>query len=65
MSESRTPPVPDCEKVLLVQAELDGELDAVQAAALEAHRADCPVCRAAQEELLRTRALLRAEPYEV
>jgi anti-sigma factor RsiW len=64
MSESRTPLVPDCEKVLLVQAELDGELDAAQAAALEAHRAGCPICQAAQEELLRARALLRAEPYE-
>jgi anti-sigma factor RsiW len=64
MSESRTPPVPDCENVLLVQAELDGELDAAQAAALEAHRQGCPICQAAQEELLRARALLRAEPYE-
>ena len=64
MSESRPPLAPDCEKVLLVQAELDGELDAAQAAVLEVHRADCPICRAAQEELLRTRALLRAEPYE-
>jgi anti-sigma factor RsiW len=64
MSESRTPPVPDCENVLLVQAELDGELDAAQAAALEAHRQGCPICQAAQAELLRARALLRAEPYE-
>jgi anti-sigma factor RsiW len=64
MSESRTPPMPDCEKVLLVQAELDGELDAAQAAALETHRAGCPICQVAQEELLRTRALLRTEPYE-
>jgi len=56
--------LPGCEKVLLVQAELDGELDAAQAAALETHRAGCPTCQAAQEELLRTRALLRAEPYE-
>jgi anti-sigma factor RsiW len=64
MSENRTPLVPDCEKVLLVQAELDGELDAAQAAALETHRAGCPICQAAQEELLRTRALLRREPYE-
>jgi anti-sigma factor RsiW len=57
-------PVPACEKVLLVQAELDGELDAAQAASLEIHRAACPICQAAQAELLRTRALLRAEPYE-
>jgi anti-sigma factor RsiW len=56
-------PLPECEKVLLVQAELDGELDAAQAAALEVHRADCPICQAAQEELLRTRALVRGESY--
>ena len=56
---------PACEKVLLVQAELDGELDAAQAAALEIHRAQCPICQAAQAELLRARALLRAEPYEM
>lgn len=64
MSKSLAPLVPDCDKVLLVQAELDGELDAAQAAALETHRQTCPICQAAQEELLRTRALLRAEPYE-
>jgi len=56
--------MPDCDKVLLVQAELDGELDAAQAASLEAHRAGCPICRQAQAELVRARALLRAEPYE-
>jgi anti-sigma factor RsiW len=56
--------MPGCEKVLLVQAELDGELDAAQAAALEAHRADCPICQGAQAELLRARALVRGEPYE-
>jgi len=56
---------PDCDKVLLVQAELDGELNAAQAAALESHRAGCPICQAAQAELLRTRALLRAQPYEM
>jgi anti-sigma factor RsiW len=55
---------PGCDQVLLVQAELDGELDAAQAAALEAHRAGCAICRAAQADLLRTRALLHAEPYE-
>jgi anti-sigma factor RsiW len=55
---------PRCDNVLLVQAEFDGELDAAQAAALTAHRAGCAICQAAQAELLRTRALLRAEPYE-
>jgi anti-sigma factor RsiW len=65
MSDSKAPPMPACEKVLLVQAELDGELDAAQAAALEIHRAGCPICQAAKAELLHTRALLRAEPYEI
>jgi anti-sigma factor RsiW len=65
MSEPLTSQGPACEKVLLVQAELDGELDASQAAALATHRAQCPICQSAQAELLRTRALLRAEPYEV
>jgi anti-sigma factor RsiW len=56
--------MPGCDKVLLVQAELDGELDAAQAAALEAHRAGCAICQAAQGELLRARELLRREAYE-
>ena len=62
MSGTSTP-APECDKVLLVQAELDGELDAAQAAALAVHRGECPICQAAQAELLRTRTLLRAEPY--
>jgi anti-sigma factor RsiW len=56
--------MPGCDKVLLVQAELDGELDAAQAAALEAHRAACAICQLAQAELLRARDLLRGETYE-
>jgi len=64
VSDTRRHPTPGCDRVLLVQAELDGELDAAQAAALEAHRASCPICQAAQAELLRARALLRGEPYE-
>ena len=55
---------PECEKVLLVQAELDGELDAAQAAALAAHRAGCPVCQAAAVELGRARALIGEGLYE-
>ncbi|HWD60167.1 MAG TPA: anti-sigma factor [Stellaceae bacterium] len=68
MSDPKFPamlgPMPECEKVLLVQAELDGELDAGAAAALAAHRVSCAICQAAQEELLRVRGLLRAERYE-
>jgi anti-sigma factor RsiW len=53
-----------CDKVLLVQAELDGELDAAEAASLAAHRAGCAICQQAQAHLLRARALVRGEPYE-
>jgi anti-sigma factor RsiW len=48
-----------CDMVLLVQAEFDGELDAAQAAALAAHRADCPICRDAATELAHGRELWR------
>jgi anti-sigma factor RsiW len=54
-------PAPGCDKVLLVQAELDGELDAAEAAALAFHRAGCPVCRQAAAELARARALIGDE----
>ena len=54
----------ECEMTLLVQADFDGELDAAQAAALTAHRADCPICRAATESLGRVRQALRQQaPY--
>jgi anti-sigma factor RsiW len=53
-----------CDKVLLVQAELDGELDAAAAAALAAHRAECPVCQAAAAELARARALIDTRLYQ-
>ena len=51
---------PACDHVLLVQAELDGELGVAEAAALEAHRAGCAICTAARRELLQTRALVRS-----
>ncbi|MBV9863102.1 MAG: anti-sigma factor [Alphaproteobacteria bacterium] len=54
-------PAPGCDMVLLAQAELDGELDAAQAASLQAHRARCAICQGAQAELLSTRKLLRSE----
>src|SRR5690349_3856344 len=53
-----------CDKVLLVQAELDGELDAAAAAALAVHREQCPVCRAASEELTRARELFGPGFYQ-
>ena len=52
---------PHCDNVLLVQAELDGELDAAEAAALAAHREGCPVCQAAAAELSQARALIAGE----
>jgi anti-sigma factor RsiW len=55
---------PECDKVLLVQAELDGELDAAAAAALAAHRAHCPICREAAAELAQARGLIDAGLYE-
>jgi len=54
-----------CDMVLLAQAELDGELDAGQAALFRAHRAECPVCREAQAAIGQSRELLRsADLYE-
>jgi anti-sigma factor RsiW len=56
--------MPDCDKVLLVQAELDGELGAGEAASLAAHRAECPICEAAAAELAHARALVRDDLYQ-
>ncbi len=54
----------ECEMTLLVQADFDGELDAAQAAALAAHRAECPICRAAEESLGAVRKAVREQaPY--
>jgi len=54
--------VVECEHTLLVQADFDGELDAGQAAALVRHVEACAECRAVQEKLVRSRALMRAVP---
>jgi len=56
--------MPDCDKVLLVQAELDGELGAAEAAALAAHCAECPICETAAAELMQARALMRDGLYQ-
>jgi anti-sigma factor RsiW len=53
----------DCGKVLLLQAELDGELDAAQAAALAEHRADCPFCKRNETVLAATHRALRGATY--
>ena len=46
---------------LLIQADLDGELDAAQAAALAAHIGDCAGCTATRNELAELASRLRAE----
>lgn len=46
---------------LLIQADLDGELDAAQAAALAAHIGDCASCTATRNELAELASRLRAE----
>ena len=48
-----------CDKVLLLQADFDGELDAAAAAAMAEHRALCPICQASWAELRRVREALR------
>lgn len=57
-------PASRCDMVLLVQAEFDGELDAAEAAALAAHRQECPVCRAAGAALARARSLMQDGLYQ-
>jgi anti-sigma factor RsiW len=53
----------DCGKLLLLQAELDGELDAAAAAALAEHRANCPVCRRNESTIMAARQALRRATY--
>ena len=53
----------DCGKLLLLQAELDGELDAAQAAALAAHRAQCPACQRNGAALAAARQAVRGATY--
>ena len=48
------------DKAMLLEALLDGELDAVHAAEVEAHLAGCAGCRAALDELTAMRQMLRA-----
>lgn len=53
----------DCGKLLLLQAELDGELDAAESAALAEHRANCPVCRRNESAIMAARQALRRATY--
>lgn len=52
-----------CDKLLLLQAELDGELDAAQAAILAEHRASCPLCRRNEALLAAARQAARGATY--
>ena len=49
----------ECENLLLVQAEFDGELDAADALRAAQHRQSCAECRDAYAQLSATHALLR------
>jgi anti-sigma factor RsiW len=53
----------DCGRLLLLQAELDGELDAAESAALAEHRADCPDCRQNESTIMAARQALRRATY--
>lgn len=55
--------VASCGKLLLLQAELDGELEASAAAALAQHRAACPVCRRNELVIVGARQALRRATY--
>src|SRR6185369_12663563 len=50
-----------CEKLLMVQADFDGELDAVQSLTLTQHREDCAICRLAWQQLRASRQSMRDE----
>jgi anti-sigma factor RsiW len=53
-----------CEKALLVQAEIDGELTVAQAADLVIHRAHCPMCRGLGADLVFAHGLLHSDLYQ-
>jgi anti-sigma factor RsiW len=52
----------ECEQILLVQADWDGELSAAEAAAIQLHRRDCESCAGAYEALQLTRSAMRRLP---
>jgi len=51
-------PAGRCDRILLVQAQFDSELDSAQTARLQAHRATCADCQAAERELTALRTLI-------
>jgi anti-sigma factor RsiW len=54
-----------CSQELLLQADFDGELDAAQSAALQAHVESCAICGPALSRLQRSRSLLARAPHLV
>jgi anti-sigma factor RsiW len=52
----------ECERMLLVQADFDGELSAAEAAEAVQHESQCLHCQRAREQLTRSRELMRAMP---
>lgn len=50
-----------CDKILLLQAEFDGELDAAQSVAITGHRQSCSYCHEAWQKLEASRQVLRQE----
>jgi anti-sigma factor RsiW len=59
------PEAADCrEMILLTQAELDGELNAAEAIAAAAHRAECARCRAAFQMIRAARTAVRTHVTE-
>ena len=52
----------ECEQILLVQADWDGELSAAESAAVHSHRRDCEACARAYATLELTRSAMRKVP---
>ena len=52
----------ECEQILLLQADWDGELSAAESAAIQSHRRDCEACARAYETLQFTRSAMRKLP---
>jgi anti-sigma factor RsiW len=50
-----------CDKVLLLQAEFDGELDSLQSTAMQGHRQSCVICQEAWQTLERARHGMRRQ----
>lgn len=52
----------ECERILLVQADWDGELSAAESAEIHFHRQQCDACSRAYETLQLTRSAMRKVP---